>query len=106
MANMASALEDNISRLTGGCTEQEREVSKGVKVEPGEKPKSQGHRVLIEEIDDEYTSCMKDVNDALIPVRAHGLVTIRRLIEKRDETVMIVIFLLLRSLRKFVFLLV
>jgi hypothetical protein len=82
LVNMALALEDNISRIINGSKQKDTQLKK----EPDHVPTSK-NRVLIEEIDDEYSGCLKDVNDALIPVRAHGLVTIRRLIEKRDEKV-------------------
>jgi hypothetical protein len=50
------------------------------------------NKVLIEEINDttpekvssEYEKAMIDVKDALIPVRAHGIISLRRLIDAQD----------------------
>ena len=74
---MADALHANIATYGAAA----------VKIES----QSADSKPLIEEIcsqNDEYSNCFKDLNDALIPVRAHGLVTLRKLIEKRDERVM------------------
>ncbi len=47
-------------------------------------------KLLIEEIDnnnnvDDYEKAMRDLNDPLLPVRAHGLVELRKLIDKKYE---------------------
>ncbi|CAF0924975.1 unnamed protein product [Brachionus calyciflorus] len=48
--------------------------------------KSDNEKVLIEEIQsDEFSRVLKDVNDPLIPISAHGFVELRKLIEKKDE---------------------
>lgn len=40
---------------------------------------------LIEEVvDDEFCKAIRDINDPLIPVKAHGYVEMRKLIEKKD----------------------
>ena len=79
---MSEALITNISKI---LDIKPRETES----EQPEKPASnKPTRVLIEEIDSEYSNCLKDINDPLVPVRAHGLVTLRKLIEKRDEQVM------------------
>ena len=86
---MAEALSKNISQLVHGKSQMPDNDPASTK--PNAAPSaSKGTRVLIEEIDeinDEYTSCMRDVNDPLVPVRAHGLVTLRKLIEKRNPQV-------------------
>ncbi len=69
---MARGLEESVLRVLGRKT-----------AEAGKKEEA-AHRVLIEEVEDEYEACMRDLRDALVPVRAHGLVSLRRLIEKRD----------------------
>ncbi len=35
---------------------------------------------------DEYSLALKDLNDPLVPVKAHGLVALRKLIDLKDET--------------------
>lgn len=58
----------------------------GIKTEP----KSSSNRVLIEEIESEeteqseYELAMKDARDPLIPIRAHGLVALRKLVEQKN----------------------
>ena len=51
---------------------------------------SSNKKVLIEEIDDnnnvdDYEKALRDLNDPLLPVRAHGLVALRKLIDKKHE---------------------
>ncbi|RNA06507.1 transport and Golgi organization 6 -like protein [Brachionus plicatilis] len=42
-------------------------------------------KVLIEEIvEDDYSRAIRDINDPLVPVKAHGFVQLRKLIEKKD----------------------
>lgn len=55
------------------------------------KPSSTAFKPLIEEIDpneNEYSKAIRDLNDPLIPVRAHGLVALRKLIDKKDSKVL------------------
>ena len=51
---------------------------------------SSNKKVLIEEIADnnnidDYEKALRDLNDPLLPVRAHGLVVLRKLIDKKHE---------------------
>lgn len=42
-------------------------------------------KVLIEQLDeDEYSKAIRDIKDPLIPIKAHGYVELRKLIEKND----------------------
>ena len=49
------------------------------------------NRVLIAEVDsdeilnDDYDKAIRDLKDPLIPVRAHGMVVLRKLVEKKNE---------------------
>ncbi len=70
----------------------------GIKTESKLETNATSNTVLIEEVEndnecvenlsdakDEYYLAMKDATDPLIPVRAHGLVALRKLIEKKDQ---------------------
>jgi hypothetical protein len=81
---MADALYTNLA--TFGATSKLEEN----KENQNKKNQINNKHLLIEEVDDsEFKSCLKDINDPLVPVRAHGLVTLRKLIEKRDSTVIV-----------------
>lgn len=88
MNGMAEVLVENIQKLLdptdrNNNNDNNKEQKAGMK-EAIRSDKNK-NRVLIEEIEDEYSSCLKDINDPLVPVRAHGLVTLRKLVEKRDQ---------------------
>jgi hypothetical protein len=44
--------------------------------------------VLIEEVpQDVFSAALKDINDPLVPIKAHGYVELRKLIDKKDHSV-------------------
>lgn len=68
LENMSQSLHVSIATYLGVKTENQIKKEK----------------VLIQELDD-YDLTIKDVNDPLIPVKAHGLVQLRKLIELKNE---------------------
>jgi len=53
-------------------------------------PQKSKNRVLIEEVEsdeilDDYDKAVLDLKDPLIPVRAHGMVVLRKLVERKNE---------------------
>ncbi len=87
LAEMCEALRISVATYCGiKTTDLKEEASKNA------------NKPLIEVIDedisdepqnnDEYSLAMRDAIDPLVPIRAHGLVTLRKLIEKKNEKCM------------------
>jgi hypothetical protein len=79
--------EEDLIEMAKGLEQSILKVSGKVATDFELKKSQTRNRVLIEEMENEYEACMTDLKDALVPVRAHGLVSLRRLIEKRDHRV-------------------